>query len=106
MAEENYMNQGPAVSPEVGKTGEQKTHQQTGSGVAHQGRNVGTGGMQPTTKKLTPAPRVTGREVLDQAKERLRTFKQDTDDYVRKNPSKAVFTALGIGFVLGLLRRR
>ena len=52
------------------------------------------------------AARVTGGEVLDQAKERLRTFKQDTDDYVRKNPSKAVFTALGIGFVLGLLRRR
>ncbi len=62
--------------------------------------------MQQPTENSIRAARVTGGEVLDQAKERLRTFKQDTDDYVRKNPSKAVFTALGIGFVLGLLRRR
>lgn len=106
MAEENYMNQGPEVSPQAEATGEQNKPQQTGSGVAHQGRNVGTGGTQPTTKKLTPAPRVTGREVLDDAKERLRTFKQDTDEYVRKNPAKAVFAALAIGFVLGMMRRR
>ena len=106
MAEENYMNQGPAVSPEVGKTGEHKTQQQTGSGLAGRQHNVEGGGMQQATDNSIRAARVTGGEVLDQAKERLRMFKQDTDDYVRKNPSKAVFTALGIGFVLGLLRRR
>ena len=106
MAEENYMNQGPAVSPEGGKTGEHKTQQQTGSGLAGPQHNVESGEMQQAIEKSTRAARVTGGEVLDQAKERLRTFKQDTDDYVRKNPSKAVFTALGIGFVLGLLRRR
>ena len=103
MAEENYMNQGPAVSPQVGTTGER---QQTGSGLVGWQHNVESGGMQQPTEKSTRAARVTGREVLDQAKERFRTFKQDTDDYVRQNPSKAVFTALGIGFVLGLLRRR
>ena len=37
--------------------------------------------------------------------EGIRTFKQNTDEYVRKNPTKAVFTALAIGFVLGLMRR-
>jgi ElaB/YqjD/DUF883 family membrane-anchored ribosome-binding protein len=57
-------------------------------------------------KKLTLAARVTGAEVLDDARERLRTLKVDTDDYVRKNPAKAVFTALGIGFVLGFMRGR
>ena len=106
MAEENYMNQGPDVSPQVGMIGEENTGRRTGSGLSDPGENVESGGMQQPTEKSTRAARVTGGEVLDQAKERLRTFKQDTDDYVRKNPSKAVFTALGIGFVLGLLRRR
>jgi ElaB/YqjD/DUF883 family membrane-anchored ribosome-binding protein len=41
--------------------------------------------------------------VLDEAKERVRTLRQDGEDYVRKNPMKAVFTALGVGFVLGLI---
>jgi ElaB/YqjD/DUF883 family membrane-anchored ribosome-binding protein len=41
--------------------------------------------------------------VLDEAKERVRTLRQDGEDYVRKNPMKAAFTALGVGFVLGLI---
>jgi ElaB/YqjD/DUF883 family membrane-anchored ribosome-binding protein len=41
--------------------------------------------------------------VFDEAKERVRTLREDGEDYVRKNPMKAVFTALGVGFVLGLI---
>ncbi len=41
--------------------------------------------------------------VLDEAKQRVRTLRQDGEAYVRKNPMKAVFTALGVGFVLGLV---
>ena len=40
------------------------------------------------------------------ATSRARTFQEDAEDYVRENPTKAVFTALGIGFVLGLIFRR
>jgi ElaB/YqjD/DUF883 family membrane-anchored ribosome-binding protein len=40
------------------------------------------------------------------ASERVRTFQEDAEQYVRENPTKAVFTALGIGFVLGLIFRR
>ena len=40
------------------------------------------------------------------ASERGRTFQEDAEQYVRENPTKAVFTALGIGFVLGLIFRR
>jgi ElaB/YqjD/DUF883 family membrane-anchored ribosome-binding protein len=43
--------------------------------------------------------------VFGEAKERVRTFRADGEDYVRKNPTKAVFTALGVGFVLGLIYR-
>ena len=40
------------------------------------------------------------------AKVRVRTLQEDGEDYVRENPMKAVITALGIGFVLGLIFRR
>ena len=45
-------------------------------------------------------------QAWDDARERVRTFQEDGEQYVRENPTKAVFTALGIGFVLGLIFRR
>ena len=42
---------------------------------------------------------------LNETKQRLRTLREDGEDYVRENPMKAVFTALGVGFVLGLIFR-
>ena len=105
MAEENHMNQGPAVSPQAKGIGEENQGSQTGRSAARPRPNVQSSGTR-TKGNVTAAKRVTGGEVLDDAKERLRTLKQDTDDYVRRNPTKAVFTALGIGFVLGLMRRR
>ena len=47
-----------------------------------------------------------GKEVLDDALDRVRSFQDDSKQYVRENPTKAVFAALGIGFVLGLIFRR
>ena len=43
---------------------------------------------------------------LNETKQRLRTLRDDGEDYVRENPMKAVMTALGIGFVLGVIFRR
>ena len=43
---------------------------------------------------------------LNETKQQLRTLREDGEDYVRENPMKAVMTALGIGFVLGLIFRR
>jgi len=40
------------------------------------------------------------------ARDRARTLQEDSEQYVRENPTKAVLTALGIGFVLGLIFRR
>jgi ElaB/YqjD/DUF883 family membrane-anchored ribosome-binding protein len=45
-------------------------------------------------------------EVWNDATDRVRTFQDDTEQYVRENPTKSVFTALGVGFVLGLIFRR
>jgi ElaB/YqjD/DUF883 family membrane-anchored ribosome-binding protein len=48
----------------------------------------------------------TAEQVWDDTKERVRTFKEDADEYVRENPTKTVLTALAIGFVLGLITFR
>ena len=44
-------------------------------------------------------------KALDEAKQHVRTLREDGEDYVRENPMKAVFTALGVGFILGLIFR-
>jgi len=41
--------------------------------------------------------------VWDDARRRVRTFQGESEQYVRENPTKAVFTALGIGLMLGLM---
>ncbi|MFN2474965.1 MAG: YqjD family protein [Chthoniobacterales bacterium] len=45
-------------------------------------------------------------QAWEDASGRVRTFQEDGEQYVRDNPTKAVFTALGIGFVLGIVFRR
>src|SRR5438552_16174230 len=45
-------------------------------------------------------------QAWDEAKVRVRTLQEDGEEYVRENPMRAIFTALGIGFVLGLIFRR
>ena len=45
-------------------------------------------------------------QVWGDARDRARTLQEDGEQFVRENPTKAVFTALGIGFVLGLIFRR
>lgn len=45
-------------------------------------------------------------EAWMQARDRARTFQEDGEQYIRENPTKAVFTALGVGFILGLIFRR
>jgi ElaB/YqjD/DUF883 family membrane-anchored ribosome-binding protein len=45
-------------------------------------------------------------EAWGEATDRARTFQQDAEQYVRENPTNAVVTALGIGFVLGMIFRR
>lgn len=44
--------------------------------------------------------------VYDEARVRARTLREDGEHYIRENPMRAVLTALGVGFVLGLIFRR
>ena len=45
-------------------------------------------------------------EAWNDARYRVRSFQEDSEQYVRENPTKAIFSALGVGFVLGLIFRR
>lgn len=42
----------------------------------------------------------------DEARGRARTLRQDGEQYIRENPTRAVLTALGVGFVLGMIFKR
>jgi ElaB/YqjD/DUF883 family membrane-anchored ribosome-binding protein len=44
--------------------------------------------------------------VWDDARARVRSLQDDGKQYVRETPTKAVLTALGVGFVVGLISRR
>jgi len=45
-------------------------------------------------------------QAYGQARERARSFQEESEEYIRENPVRAVFTALGIGFIVGLVFRR
>jgi ElaB/YqjD/DUF883 family membrane-anchored ribosome-binding protein len=96
MAHENPMDQGPAVPPQAAEKAKR--------GVTH---------VRKAAEDFRSAAGATADEymgraegVLDDALHRVRSFQDDSKQYVRENPTKAVFTALGVGFVLGLIFRR
>jgi len=57
-------------------------------------------------EKVWTDARGRAEEAWGDARTRARTFQDDAEQYVRENPTKAIFTALGVGFVLGLIFRR
>ena len=61
--------------------------------------------LESATAKVAEDYRDEADKSWDETKERVRTWQEDGEDYVRENPIKAVFAALGIGFVLGLIVR-
>ena len=96
MADETSMNQGPAV-PAQAKEGVKR-------GATHIHKAAEDLGSAASTTADEYHAR--GKEVWNDALDRVRSFQDDSKQYVRENPTKAVFTALGVGFVLGLIFRR
>ena len=96
MTNENAMNQGPVVSREAEKKAEQGVKP---ARKAAENLRSSAGAM---------ATEYRGRleEIRDDALDRIRSFQDDGKQYVRENPTTAVFTALAVGFVLGLIFRR
>jgi ElaB/YqjD/DUF883 family membrane-anchored ribosome-binding protein len=90
----------------------QSTRADSGTTDADERRNTRTQGKKAAADLKSEAGAVvekysdTAEQVWDDAKERVRTFKEDADEYVRENPTKAVLAALAIGFVFGLITMR
>jgi ElaB/YqjD/DUF883 family membrane-anchored ribosome-binding protein len=61
--------------------------------------------LESATAKVAEDYRDKSEQSWDETKVRVRTWQEEGENYVRKNPVKAVFTALGVGFVLGFTLR-
>ena len=96
MGDQNQMGQGAAVPPQAK---EEAKHGVTHARKAAEDLRSAAGAMADEYRER-------GKEVLDDALHRVRSFQDDSKQYVRENPTKAVFTALGVGLVLGLIFRR
>jgi ElaB/YqjD/DUF883 family membrane-anchored ribosome-binding protein len=96
MSDEKQMGQGPAVPPQA--------KEEARRGVTN--ARKATEDLDSAAKATVDKYRARGKEVWDDAIHRVRGFQDESKQYVRANPIKAVFTALGVGFVLGLIFRR
>ncbi len=96
MADENQMPEGSPVPPE--------TQSKVQSSAEHARKAAED--LRSAARGVAEEYRGRAEEYWNDASSRVRTFQDDTEQYVRDNPTKAVLTALGIGFVLGLIFRR
>ena len=99
MAEQNQGNQGGAGSGAAtdagGRLESSKSHARQ---AAEELRTAAT--------EIAGQYRGKAEQAWGDAQNRARTLQEDGEQYVRENPTKAVFSALGIGFILGLIFRR
>ena len=96
MANENQMDQASAVPPQAKEKAER--------GVTHARKAAED--LRSSTGAMADEYRGRLEEIRDDTVQRIRTLQDDGKQYVRENPTKAVFTALALGFVLGLIFRR
>ena len=98
MAEDNQSNQG-GVGTGTGDA------QSALEGSKTHARKAAEG-LRDAATQMAGEYRGKAEQAWGDAQDRVRTFQEDGEQYVRDNPTKAVFTALGIGFVLGIIFRR
>jgi ElaB/YqjD/DUF883 family membrane-anchored ribosome-binding protein len=96
MTDENQMDQGPAVPPQA--------KQEAKHGAAH--IREAAEDLRSAAGATTDEYRDRAEGVWNDARRHVRSLQEDSEQYVRENPMKAVFTALGVGFVVGLIFHR
>ena len=103
MADENQPTSGAAVPPQAeDKMQSSADHVRRAADQARQA----AGDLRSAAGAVAEEYRGRAEEVWQDASNRVRSFQDDAEQYVRDNPTKAIFSALGIGFVLGLIFRR
>ena len=101
MADETQSNQG-GVGGGAGTGGDATGRLDSGRSHARQAAEE----FRTAATEIAGQYRGKAEQAWGDAQQRARTLQEDGEEYVRENPTKAVFSALGIGFVLGLIFRR
>jgi ElaB/YqjD/DUF883 family membrane-anchored ribosome-binding protein len=96
MDDQNQTGRGPAVPPQA--------KEEAKRGMTHTRKAAED--LRSAAGAMADEYRERGKEVWDDTLHHVRNFQDDSKQYVRENPTKAVFTALGVGLVLGLIFRR
>jgi ElaB/YqjD/DUF883 family membrane-anchored ribosome-binding protein len=96
MADENQMDRGPAVPQQVEEKAER--------GASYLRKEAAE--LSSAAGAIAEEYQSRAEKAWDDARRRVRVFHDDSEQYVRENPAKAIFTALGVGLVLGMLYRR
>ena len=109
MAEEDKtttQDSGPIPAAAQNKFESSKTHVRKAAEDLKSAAGVMAGDLKSAAGAMADEYRGKAEQAWDDARDRVRTLQDDGEQYVRENPTKAVFAALGIGFVLGLIFRR
>jgi ElaB/YqjD/DUF883 family membrane-anchored ribosome-binding protein len=108
MAEENKSRnqEAPGTSDVQSKLETSRTHARKAAEELKSAAGAVAEEYRGKAEQAWEGARGRAEEAWGDAKHRARTFQEDSEQYIRENPTKAVFTALGIGFVLGLIFRR
>jgi ElaB/YqjD/DUF883 family membrane-anchored ribosome-binding protein len=96
MADENQMDQGAAAPAQAGEKAQR--------GVTH--AREAAEDLGSAAGAMADEYRDHAEEVWDDARHRVRSFQEESEQYVRENPTKAVFIALCAGFLFGFTFRR
>ena len=102
MAEQNKGNQGGAGTGDAGATTDPSSRLESTKTHARQAAEE----LRTAATEMAGQYRGKAEAAWGDAQQRARTLQEDGEQYVRENPTKAVFSALGIGFILGLIFRR
>ncbi len=107
MAEENQFKTGDAdTAAAAGKLESSKTHARRAAEDLKSAATEMAGEYRGKAEQAWGDARGKAEQAWGDAQDRVRTLQEDGEAYVRDNPTKAVFTALGIGFVLGMIFRK
>src|SRR6266576_274370 len=106
MAEENKSHRASAPADAQDKFESSKMHARKAAEDLRDAAGAIAGEYRGKAEQAWNDARGKAEQASSDARTRARTFQDDAEEYVRENPTKAIFTALGVGFVLGLIFRR
>jgi ElaB/YqjD/DUF883 family membrane-anchored ribosome-binding protein len=106
MPDETGFNQDPIKPNPAAKFESGKTHVAQAAEDIRAAAEAKAAELRATAEAKAQEWRGKAEQAYSDAQDRARTMREDGEQYVRQNPTRAVMTALGVGFVLGLIFRR